>query len=74
MTNKYAGYCIECKVDVAPGDGEARKSKRGRWYLLCESHGRGSDRINIINIGGNEYTQNARGRCEDAPCCGCCTI
>ena len=21
---------------------------------------------------GRDYYQNARGRCEDAPCCGCC--
>lgn len=23
--------------------------------------------------GGAVHTQNSRGRCEDAPCCGCCT-
>lgn len=23
--------------------------------------------------GGGEMYQNSRGRCEDAPCCGCCT-
>lgn len=22
---------------------------------------------------GASFTQNRRGRCEDAPCCGCCT-
>jgi len=22
---------------------------------------------------GGHWTQNARGRCEDAPCCGCCS-
>lgn len=22
---------------------------------------------------GDSVTRNARGRCEDAPCCGCCT-
>ena len=22
---------------------------------------------------GDVHTQNSRGRCEDAPCCGCCT-
>jgi hypothetical protein len=25
-------------------------------------------------IGGRDYYRNKRGRCEDAPCCGCCTI
>ena len=24
--------------------------------------------------GGREYYRNRRGRCEDAPCCGCCNI
>lgn len=23
---------------------------------------------------GREYYRNKQGRCEDAPCCGCCTI
>jgi hypothetical protein len=27
-----------------------------------------------IVIGGRNYYRNTRGRCEDAPCCGCCTI
>jgi hypothetical protein len=25
-------------------------------------------------IGGQSFYRNKRGRCEDAPCCGCCTI
>jgi hypothetical protein len=25
-------------------------------------------------IGGRDYYRNRRGTCEDAPCCGCCTI
>lgn len=28
----------------------------------------------VIRIGRNTYYRNKRGRCEDAPCCGCCTI
>ncbi len=24
------------------------------------------------NSGGREYYRNKAGRCEDAPCCGCC--
>lgn len=27
-----------------------------------------------ISIGGQEFYRNRKGRCEDAPCCGCCTI
>lgn len=28
----------------------------------------------VFVIGGAEYYRNKRGRCEDAPCCGCCSI
>lgn len=28
----------------------------------------------VLIIGGVEYFRNKRGRCIDAPCCGCCTI
>jgi hypothetical protein len=28
----------------------------------------------VFNISGREYYRNKAGRCEDAPCCGCCTI
>jgi hypothetical protein len=28
----------------------------------------------IWSTGGREYYRNKAGRCEDAPCCGCCTI
>lgn len=31
-------------------------------------------RSDLFVIGGNEYVRNRAGRCEDAPCCGCCTI
>ena len=31
-------------------------------------------RAHVINLGGRVFTRNNAGRCEDAPCCGCCTI
>lgn len=39
--------------------------------MLADSAQRVSDHI---RIGGRDYYRNRRGRCEDAPCCGCCTI
>jgi len=34
-----------------------------------------SSRAIEVRIGGKSYYRNASGeRCEDAPCCGCCTI
>lgn len=29
--------------------------------------------LTVIRTSGGTWTQNSRGRCEDAPCCGCCT-
>jgi len=28
----------------------------------------------VIDFGSGQYYRNKNGRCEDAPCCGCCTI
>jgi hypothetical protein len=28
----------------------------------------------VVFSTGERYIRNRRGRCEDAPCCGCCTI
>jgi hypothetical protein len=49
-------------VDNAPAAAPRRPRREDRYV----SH--------IYNIGGQEYYRNKRGRCEDAPCCGCCTI
>jgi hypothetical protein len=40
----------------------------GRY--LAASMARGVS--NVWTTGGREYYRNKRGRCEDAPCCGCC--
>lgn len=74
MTNKYPGRCRYCGGRVPAYGG--RLSKNGkRWvvsHLPCEEDG--ADRVDTIRIGDKTFTRNARGRCEDAPCCGCCTI
>ena len=72
MTNKYPGKCIECGSLVPKNGGILRKSKAGRWYvkhLSCES-GNGHSMAITFSSGDTMY-QNSRGRCEDAPCCGC---
>ena len=40
----------------------------GRY--LARSMSRGVS--DIWHTGGREYYRNKAGRCEDAPCCGCC--
>jgi hypothetical protein len=29
--------------------------------------------LTVIRMGSRVETRNRRGRCEDAPCCGCCS-
>ena len=41
-------------------------------HLACEES-YGPEVIEIRTSGGS-FTQNRNGRCEDAPCCGCCTF
>lgn len=77
MTNRYPGTCIECKCSVDAGAGTAKKSKKGRWYVLCSDHAGGGSYRRKVNhyyspVTGNSWYQNSNGRCEDAPCCGCC--
>ena len=77
--NRYGGSCPYCQVYVAANAGTLvkrgfRGRKGGQWapaHLACVSGD--SAQVSTLVIGGNVYTQNSRGRCEDAPCCGCCT-
>ena len=67
---KYRGACARTGAAILPGD--TIDYKRGKAVLIARNPG--SDRSDLYVIGGREYIRNARGRCEDAPCCGCCTI
>lgn len=67
MTNKYAGECVDCGCEVQSGAGRTWKAD-GRWKV---SHGG--------NCGEKAQAPERKlsfkavyGRCEDAPCCGCC--
>lgn len=56
----------------AQGDDPPEARTRGRSLRQqVRDHGRGRRRH--ASIGGGDFFVNARGRCEDAPCCGCCT-
>jgi hypothetical protein len=54
--------------DTAAADPDAAAAA-GRY--LRQSMGRGVSDIWRSST-GREYYRNRRGRCEDAPCCGCC--
>ena len=53
--------------ELADSDPDAARAA-GRY--LRQSLQRGVS--HVWQAGGREYYRNKRGRCEDAPCCGCC--
>ena len=77
MTNRYPTTCSVCACRVPRGRGSVEKIA-GVWRGFCARHAdytaQDSHGIHTFVIGGREYYRNARGLCEDAPCCGCCTI
>jgi len=84
MRAKYAGGCVLTGRGFGPGDLIDYLGK-GRGAVLVayqDEHGRLPDGLardsgtvsEVITMGGKEYYRNKGGRCEDAPCCGCCTI
>ena len=69
---KYPGICKKTGARILPGD--LIDYRRGQAVLL-ERRATGVDSITLFSERGPKtYYQNARGRCIDAPCCGCCTI
>ncbi len=77
QVNRYAGPCAVCGARVAAKAGWLTK-RDGVFAPLHLACAKGSAAVDTYIVGSafavDEYTRNARGRCEDAPCCGCCTI
>ena len=65
-------------TSAASGHSRASKNKSGgRWvgaHLACSDAGAPSVIEVYIPSTGTRLYQNSGGRCEDAPCCGCCTF
>ena len=73
---KYRGRCTRTNKTILPGDVIDYRAGT-RKLVLVESKSTAVDSIDIPNqyTGAYQrYYRNSRGRCEDAPCCGCCTI
>jgi len=62
-------YVRDLDRELAESDPEAARAA-GRYMRRSMRR----SRSNILQIGGREYYRNKKGRCEDAPCCGCCNI
>lgn len=73
-TNKYPARCAYCGLMVPRNGGKIWKVGHF-WrvaHLACTE--KKGPQVDVFYIGGKEYIRNKQGRCEDAPCCGCCTI
>jgi hypothetical protein len=77
VVNRYPGECCYCGGRVRAKAGKCWKPKGARYYkvahLACAKEGRSGVVEFYSPATGWRGTQNRNGRCEDAPCCGCCT-
>lgn len=69
MNAKYAGRCAATGKPFNAGDLIDYNKAKKRAVLVAENKP-----IEIRFASGATFYRNARGRCIDAPCCGCCTI
>lgn len=62
---RWQVHCPDCNA----GAGEASESAEA----LAWSRGNAVS-YGVVTSSGWRGIRNRRGRCEDAPCCGCCTF
>jgi hypothetical protein len=87
MRAKYKGRCSITGAPINPGDEITYCTvTKKAWFTepgdcaVADSDLAARTRTpknyvsDVFNIGGREYYRNKSGTCEDAPCCGCCTI
>ena len=89
MFAKYKGTCSRTGMPIRPGDHIQYDTETRRAWITHEDDFRhvepepeetylaragGAYVSHVWSTGGREYFQNKRGRCIDAPCCGCCNI
>lgn len=70
MTARYNGRCASCNQRIGRGETIVYdRSRRSAYHPAC--HASGVD-YTIFASGEVSY-RNRNGRCEDAPCCDCCS-
>lgn len=84
MTAKYPGVCSISGARIRPGDRIEWNRKTRKAVLVVDDTDTMTreDRVVLISPVSNVYRfasgavgyRNKRGLCEDAPCCGCCTV
>ena len=77
MKAKFPGRCALTGKSIHIGD-EIRFNTARKVVFVSAGFMRNeivSDPVTFYGEnGGNTFYRNRAGRCEDAPCCGCCTI
>lgn len=74
MIARFPGKCARTGRAIRPGDVITFTSAR-KPVLVQQQHNAGSDNVSdTVQFGDRTFYRNRAGRCEDAPCCGCCTI
>jgi hypothetical protein len=73
MTARYAGKCSVTGKAIKPGD-TIEYLPATRESRLVASNTQPQRISDVIETSGGVFYRNKSGRCEDAPCCGCCTI
>jgi hypothetical protein len=83
MTARYAGRDAITGASIRPGDQIQYDTATKRAWLSepgdlddGQQDARPHNPTWVSHVwtrGGREYYRNKAGRCEDAPCCGCCT-
>jgi hypothetical protein len=84
ITLKYSAECRECGSYLPAGSRANYYNKNHIYGLSCHSGELKEKDGNLVDSKGNigwvittasgaEVFQNYKGRCIDAPCCGCCS-
>ena len=72
ITSKYKGTCKSCGGSIRRGEKIDWSKGSGARHIDCAEGSQGRSVEYRFSSGATMY-QNSNGRCEDAPCCGCCT-
>jgi hypothetical protein len=68
MTARYRSRCYSCQGHIVPGDKIVVQGRRRTVHDRCADNKADA----ILLSSGVRIWRNRNGRCEDAPCCGCC--
>ena len=74
MKARYAGACAVTGARINVGDTICYSSATKKAVLVSSVAETGAYISDVIRTSGGTFHRNKRGRCEDAPCCGCCDI